>query len=227
MIERQRHENGRLGAAPDIDGQPARRAVSAAACRATSGSRYAIAIGLPRVGDGAPLVTVPPGKPSQSTWYPCLGTRRDCPASPASGAARGGLRALGQGRAADEVAGLVEFHYPAQACVERGYVGAELVTVKRHPGLEPERIAGGEARRGQGRSRRPPRSARPTAARRRRADEELEAVLAGVAGPGEQRRAAGYLARVAGVVLDRGQVDARSAGRGCAAARGPWMAIRA
>ncbi len=47
--------------------------VPGAAC---AGSTYAMAMGLPSVGDGAPEVTSPITSPPATTWYPARGTRR-------------------------------------------------------------------------------------------------------------------------------------------------------
>ena len=134
---------------------------------------------------------------------------------------RAGARArrgdLLEGRAADEVAGLVELDDPAQAGLERVRRRGRARCRRAACRLEPERVAGARGRPGTPsapRDRR--RAARPTARRvRRRLDEDLEAVLAGVAGPGDQRRDPGD------VCPRRSRSSAARRGRRRSAARGP------
>src|ERR1700761_8542965 len=92
----------------------------ALAASGASGVTYAIAIGTPSVGAGAP----PPG-----------------PREPGPDRTRRGLGPFGQGLATDEAVRFVELDHPPQPRVVRRHVRAELVAVQRHPGLEPERIA--------------------------------------------------------------------------------------
>src|SRR3954447_26000378 len=92
---------------------------------------------------------------------------------------------------ADEVAGLVELHDAGQVRLERVRLEIELVPVERHAGLEPERVPGAQpdrrkAVRGAGGHHSVPELPGPA-----RVDEDLEPVLAGVAGPGDEGRNAG------------------------------------
>jgi hypothetical protein len=117
------------------------------------------------------------------------------------------LRDPRQRLAPHEVARLLQLHDAPEAGVEGVGVAIELVAVERHPGLEAERVArpqpgghdtgipagGGE--------RLPDLGAAPPV------HEHLEAVLAGVARPRDERRHARDLALGDGVVLEPVQVD--------------------
>ncbi len=115
--------------------------------------------------------------------------------------------ALLEGRAADEVAGLVELDHPAKAGVERGEAGSELVAVERHPGLEPERVPCGQAGRYQPVTGAGLGQCRPDRLGVLAPGEQLEAVLARVARPRQQDFPAGDGRRVAGVILHRTQIS--------------------
>ncbi len=108
-------------------------------------------------------------------------------------------------------------------------VAVELVAVERHAGLEPQRVAGAEADRHE--------AQRPAGLEQRVPelggavvlDEDLEAVLAGVAGPGDEGRDAGDAALGDRVVAERGRSTSvsgaedldRRAGPGRRRARSP------
>ena len=128
----------------------------------------------PRMGLKLPLVVSPTAAPSTSTGL--LGARRAAAlGGDAAEAAGDAALLLGlERRSAAEVA-LVPAHHPAEAGLQRRDARAELVAVQRQAGLEPQRVAGAEAR--PARCRR--RGARPTSRRRlggRHGD--LDAVLA-------------------------------------------------
>ena len=91
--------------------------------------------------------------------------------------------------AADEVARLGELDDAPQPGLVGVGVEVELVAVERHAGLEPERVARAEPDRQP--AGRPDRVEQRVPERHRvgRVDEELEAVLAGVPGPGDRVRA--------------------------------------
>ena len=112
-------------------------------------------------------------------------------------------------RTADEVAGLGELHDAGEARLERVGRAVELVAVQRHAGLEPERVAGPEAHghlavRAPRLEQRVPQLPHPIDV-----DEQLEAVLAGVAGAGDLHRDPGHDALGDPVVADRRQVELR------------------
>ena len=162
-------------------------------------------MGLPSVGDGAPLVTTPHGVPSDPTMsYPCRGTRRPRATSPTRVRSGALSASAGERRTPDEVAGLVELDRTAEARVVRRRLGGQLVAVQRHAGLKAQRVARGQ-----------PAGPQVVAARLghrlpdrhgvARGDEQLEAVLAGVAGPRDQRVDPGDRAGQDRVVLQVGE----------------------
>ncbi|CAM5229918.1 hypothetical protein SHIRM173S_10209 [Streptomyces hirsutus] len=97
---------------------------------AKAASTYAMAIGLPRVGEGAPEVTSPITLPSSDDRETGAQDRAALGDQADQLARRGGLGALGGGLqrlAADEVAFLLELHDPAETRVEGGQRGRQLV----------------------------------------------------------------------------------------------------
>ena len=89
-------------------------------------------------------------------------------------------------------------------------VAVQLVAVERHAGLEPERVAGAQPDRHAVRGADAVEQRVPQLAGPRGLDEDLEAVLAGVAGPRDQRRdardaALGDRVVAQGVEVDVGQ----------------------
>src|SRR5690606_737265 len=89
--------------------------------------------------------------------------------------------ALGDEGVVAEEAALAPGDDGVEARLERCDAGAELVAVQREPGLEPQRVAGAEPRGGD-----PGRQDRvPDPGRAHDGDGDLDAVLARVAGPGD------------------------------------------
>ena len=122
-------------------------------------------------------------------------------------------RALGLGLLergpADEVALLAELDHSTEARLERGRVGAQLVAVERHPGLQAQRVAGAEPDRNDaGRSARLHQGI-PDAAGGGDLHEDLEAVLARVAGAGDEGRHAGHAPLADRVVAQIGDRNVR------------------
>ena len=141
---------------------------------------------MPRssVGEKLPLVTSPTGSPSTSTGCSARGGRRPSTARPRRRRATPRSRSAASGVAAPEVA-LVPRHHPAQPGLQRGDARAQLVAVQRQAGLEPQRVAGPEARR----------ASTPAASTRvphrgggLGRHGQLDAVLARVAGAGHDAR---------------------------------------
>jgi hypothetical protein len=98
-----------------------------------------------------PLVITPAGLPSTNTGL--VGARRTTTldAEAAQHAGHAALALGGQGLATAEALGLVPRDHPAQAGLERGDAGPELVAVQRQARLEPQRVAGARARRARSR----------------------------------------------------------------------------
>ena len=157
------------------------------------------------------MVTSPITSPPATTAYPARGD----PAAPATepderllGAARRGVRrAPGRPTKSPSLSNFTTRPRPAS----NGVTVRQLVPVQRHAGLQAQRVPAGQpardepdalARLGQ----RLPQLDRCSAGRR----VELEAVLAGVAGAGDQRRHAGDGARRRRVVLQRRRGRRRS-----------------
>ncbi len=108
---------------------------------------------------------------------------------------------------------LREPHDAPEARFEGGRRPVQLVAVERHAGLQAERVArpepdGDEARGAAGRDERVPHRGP-----RRRVHEELEAVLAGVAGACDEGRDPGHASLRDPVVVDRSQVEVGERGQ--------------
>ena len=134
-------------------------------------------IPIPRLGDSVPEVTSPPpatGLPWRAMPGPVITNGTSFSAVPS--VAR---RAHGVG--ADEAGVLLAA--PAQPGLDRPAVGGQVVAVEVEADLEAQRVARAEADgRGAGGE-----NGVPHRGRVRRVDEQLDAVLAGVAGAGDQR----------------------------------------
>ena len=146
-------------------------------------------MGCPRKNECVPLVTTPmraavaPDRRAVPRDVARLGLEPD--QRPAR--ARPALT-FGQRFAADEVA-LVELHGPAQAGLVRVDRLVHVVAVQAQRGLEARRVARAQAGRQHAAARRPcSRIASQTSPTRSDVDEELEAVLARVAGARDHRR---------------------------------------
>lgn len=123
----------------------------------------------------------------------------------------------------DEVALLLELHHPAQTGVERRQRGRQLVAVQRHARLQAERVPAGQTARDQPRGLARPGQCLPQPDGVLRLHEQLEAVLAGVAGARDQRRDAGDRSGQTGVVLQAVQIgvgERREDARGLGALHG-------
>ena len=201
-------------------------AVPGAACAA---STYAMAIGLPSVGDGAPGGDL---ADHRAVGRPTTGTRRAAPGGPrrpgrpacaaAAVSARSAAAASASRPTKSPPLGLLELHDPAQPRVERRR--SRWSARARTAACPPPGAAcrGRTARTAPGRRPRPPRSAPPRAATASAGrDEQLEAVLAGVAGTGDQRRHAGDGAGQPRVVLEPVQVGVGQRLAGCRGTPGP------
>ncbi len=113
---------------------------------------------------------------------------------------------LCQGLAAHEVALLLELHDPAESGVEGRQGGAQLVPVQRHARLEAQRVAAGQPARDQAGALARLGQGLPQLDGVLRLHEQLEAVLAGVPGAGDEGRDARDRAGQAGVVLQAVEV---------------------
>ena len=112
-----------------------------------------------------------------------------------------------EGRTPHEVVRLVELHHAPEPGVIWVRLAIELVAVERHPGLESERVPRAEAHRNavgglDGAQQHVPELDRPAGL-----DEDLEAVLARIAGSRDEGRDPGHLALRDGVVAQGRQVD--------------------
>src|SRR5215472_18792158 len=123
-----------------------------------------------------------------------------------------GSGALGKRRAADEVAWFAELDDPAEADIERRNLSAEFVAVQGHAGFQPQRVPRRKARRDQTVAGASLSQRLPHLDRVLRADEDLEAVVACVAGPGKQRTQPGDGGGMAGIVADLIKVGAGEPG---------------
>src|ERR1700680_3468846 len=119
------------------------------------------------------------------------------------GASNALLALLEERRASQEVA-LAELHHPGEPRLERRRALVDLVAIERHGRLEPQRVAGAEARRHQAVRRAGGEQAPPDLRRPFRLEVELEAVLARIAGPRQDRRHPGHLAAQEAVVAQAG-----------------------
>ena len=128
--------------------------------------------------------------------------------------------------AAHEIAGLVELDDPALAGLEGIRGPVELVAVERHAGLEAERVARPQAHRDHAAGPARVEERVPQLAGAAVLDEDLEAVLAGVARPRHERRDAGDVALRDGVVA-RAARSTSVSGRTISSERGPWTAMSA
>ena len=167
----------------------------------------------PRLGESVPAVTSPPpttGLPWRAMPGPVITNGTSRSAGPSSRAARDRL-------GADEARVLLAA--PAQAGLDRAAVLHQVVAVEVEADLQAQRVARAEAR---GR-RAAPRPARPRRRRRRSGrDQQLDAVLAGVAGAARPaRRRAGDRER-----RRSGSASGSSPSASCddPARLGPWTA---
>ena len=163
----------------------------------------------PSVGDTLPLVTTPVGAGRGGGREERVAVAGDAALAqheaherPRERPRQGRL----QGRPADEVARLVQPDDPAQARFERVHGPVELVAVEGHAGLQAQRVAGTQPDRHE-----PDAPARlhqrvPQGRGGVPRHEQLEAVLAGVAGPGEQGIRAGHPGLGDAVVAQGAQV---------------------
>src|SRR5947209_18320022 len=95
------------------------------------------------------------------------------------GALHATLALLEESRAPQEVA-LAELHHPGEPRLERRRALVDLVAIERHRRLEPQRVAGAEARRHQAVRRAGGEPAPPDLTRRLRLEVEGDAGLAGI-----------------------------------------------
>ena len=148
---------------------------------ARSAATYAIPIPRSRHGEKVPLVTSPPpitGLPWRAIPGPSISNATSFSAGPAR--AR-----RGHGLGADE-SGLLGAA-PAETRLDRAAILAEVVAVQVKAGLEPQRVAGAEPRRGRARLE----QRVPHGAACRGIEQQLDAVLARVAGAADEHRDAG------------------------------------
>src|SRR5262245_21355607 len=106
-------------------------------------------------------------------------------------------------------AGLLKLPYPADPGLERRRLGIHVGAAERQPGFEPQGVASCEPAR---QPAMPPdcrQDGVPDRARLAGRDEELEAVLAGVAGPGHESADAGDGRFADGERAERGQIEWR------------------
>ena len=185
----------------------------------TSGGRKARAMPHSSIGEKFPLVTVADGL-TRRRGRRCrvAGGRRPSQTQAPEPPGDAGLPLGLERRLAPELG--VPPDDPAEAGLQRGDARAELVAVQRQPGLEPQRVAGAEAGRGEaGLEHR-----RPERRRDLGRDGALDAVLAGVAGAGDdaldalplelaRRRSAATCGRVGD---DRRRAASRASGPGAA-----------
>ena len=122
-------------------------------------------------------------------------------------AGRAGLGDAPEGVPPDEIDRLVEAHDPAEVRLVRVDRGVEVVAVQRHAGLEAQRVAGAEADRDEAVRRAGRQHRVPQLAGAGGLDEDLEAILAGVAGPGDEGRDSGDGPLGDPVVADPGEVE--------------------
>ena len=169
----------------------------------SSTGTYAIAIGWPRVGRERPAGHLADRLAGRRVDDGVAGPRRA-----AAGRHEPDQRLLGalvaafdECLVAHEPALLVEVHDPAESGLERRDAAAQLLAVQGHAGLEPQRVPAGQPGRDESVLR--PASARAAhdGGRIGRAAVDLEPVLAGVAGPGQQHGYPGEGALVDRVVL--------------------------
>src|SRR4029079_6386517 len=112
-----------------------------------------------------------------------------------------------EGRPAHEVPRLVQLDDPPETGLVRVRRRVELVAVEGHPGLEPERVAGTEPDRGDALVLARFHQGIPELGGPGRVDEDLEAVLAGVAGAGDEGRDPGPGALGDRVVAEGIEID--------------------
>ena len=147
-----------------------------------------MAMATPSVGDWLPLVTTPMGagspmvvgSPERTTAYPPRAMPRAPQDETDEPFVRSGLVGGGECVTAHEL--VVEHDGPAQAGLEGRDIAVELMTVQWHARLQPQRVTGTKAARlqsccGAGSGERDPQRGSLVPG-----DEQLETVLAGVAG---------------------------------------------
>src|SRR5207253_1745914 len=110
-------------------------------------------------------------------------------------------------RPAYEIGRLVELHDSPQPSLERIGLGVELIAVERHPRFEPEGVARSQAARDHAAFPAGVQEARPHVRGTAPLDEDLEAVLARVARPRDERGDTRDRALRDRVVAEPGQVD--------------------
>ena len=159
----------------------------------------------PRSSEGAkvPLVTVPASASPTSTGFPSRGIPAPSIRNGASFSAVPSARAAGDRLGADEPRRLLAG--PAEPGLDRVALGRELVAVQREADLEPQGVAGAEpAGDDAGFD-----QLLPDRRRDLGVDQQLDPVLAGVAGAAGERRPAADLDR--GDVHPRRQLDPQRA----------------